>query len=146
MNIHQSAAVSPQSPYKKLSLKSYHIKYYGLIVVFFMMIASVKVYVNYATIQSSIAEIKHETADMERHTQYISLQTYAYALPKAAQFIAHDNSVLYEGERVFMLVNAPVVATGTTVALTGEKALYSKQVLMAPWYSWIVYFGTKMNK
>jgi hypothetical protein len=61
MNQQGTRALSPQSPYKKRTLKSYHIKYFGMFFVIFMMLSAIRVFVNYATIQSSIQQVVQET-------------------------------------------------------------------------------------
>lgn len=139
----QVNAMLPQSPYKKWTLKPYHIKYYGLIAVFFMMISAVKVFVNYATIQTSIARVSAERESIARHKQYSALQAYAYTIPEAAQFIAHDNSLLLPGEHIFLFTQ------GTGAAATwidqGTQGIQPEIPEMSPWQSWIYYFAQKME-
>lgn len=141
-----SRALLPQSPYKKWRLKPYHIKYYWLIAVFLMMIAAIKVFINYATIQSSIEQVVKDTLSLSRHKQYVALQSYVYRLPEADQFIAHDNWILMPGERVFMkvlwtwTVNTWAVQTGSI--LTPEDITERG---LSPVVSWIEYFSKKMD-
>jgi hypothetical protein len=59
-----------------------------------MMISAVRVFVNYATIQTSIARVVAERESISRHKQYAALQAFAYTIPEASLFIAHDNNVL----------------------------------------------------
>jgi hypothetical protein len=102
-NMNQTArAALPQSPYKKFTLKPSHIKYYGPIFVFLIMIAAIKVFLNYATIQTSIQQIKKETQMIQRRTQYEGLQKYMYSRPESQVFMAHDNGVLLEKERIIV--------------------------------------------
>lgn len=104
-------ALSPQSPYKKQRLKPYHIKYYGLIAVVLMMIAAIQVWANYGNIQSSIATVREEKELLMRRQQYSALQAYVYSLPVSKIFIAHDNGILADNERV-------IIAWSWTVAKT----------------------------
>jgi hypothetical protein len=137
-------ALLPQSPYKKRKLKPYHIKYYWLIVVFLMMIASIKVFINYATIQTSIEQVMKDTISISRHKQYAALQLYAYRLPEAEQFIAHDNGIVINGERIFVKTTWPKSLSGSiqTWSIIPET-IVKKEV--SPFRSWMQYFSNKMN-
>ncbi len=108
-----NSGLAPQSPYKKWRLKPYHIKYYGLVFVFLIMIASIKVFINYATMQWSIEQVIKETLSLARHKQYKSIQAYVYSLPESAVFVAHDNSIVLPWERVFFLQSTPDSASNT---------------------------------
>ena len=59
-----------------------------------MMIAAIKVFINYATIQTSIEQVMKDTISISRHKQYISLESYVYRLPEAQKFMAHDNGIV----------------------------------------------------
>ncbi len=104
MEANQGHALLPQSPYKKRTLKPYHIKYYGLIFVVFMMIAAIQIFVNYATIQTSIIDVTREREQISRHTAYLSLQAFIYTLPESKIFMAHDNSILLPNERIITTI------------------------------------------
>ena len=58
------------------------------------MISAIKVFVNYAKIQTSIAQVIAERENISRHKQYSAIQAFSYTMPEAQQFIAHDNSSL----------------------------------------------------
>ncbi len=152
MEAHQWHALLPQSPYKKRTLKPYHIKYYWLILVIFMMIAAIQVFVNYATIQTSIVNVTREKAEIERHKAYLSLQAYVYTLPESKIFIAHDNSILQQWERIMTKVSLPDVITSswdtqTWSMLTGDLIQsWTVNHLVPPWKSWVLYFWEKMDK
>lgn len=155
--IKTARAALPQSPYKKFVLKPHHIKYYGPILAFFMMIAAIKVFLNYATIQTSIAQVRKETMTIQRRTQYASLQAYMYARPESQLFIAHDNGVLLERERIMvsMISETPqssgwVENTGTLIVPTSSSwatisAAERTQELLPPWKSWIRYIAERMD-
>lgn len=139
-------ALLPQSPYKKRSLKPYHIKYYGLIAVFLMMITAVKVFINYATIQTSIAQVMKDTINIWRHRQYKLLQSYIYRLPESSQFIAHDNSILLPWERVFTRIVGTWSIAWSWSAANKDALISQAQAQLSPFMSWIQYFGKKMAR
>lgn len=102
MHTEQPHTLLPQSPYKRRHLKPYHIKYYGMVAVLFMMFWAIQVFVNYATMQTSITDVMQEKDEIHRHTSYLALQTVIYSLPESAIFVAHDNGMLLPGERIMM--------------------------------------------
>lgn len=110
------------------------------------MIASIKVFINYATIQTSIEQVMKDTISISRHKQYVALQSYVYRLPEAEQFIAHDNGIVLPWERVFVKVQWTwTVLSGATQ--TG--ALSSQEISerwLSPLSSWIEYFSKKINR
>lgn len=110
------------------------------------MIAAIKVFINYATIQTSIEQVMKETISISRHKQYVALQSYVYRLPESEQFIAHDNGIVLPWERVFMKVmwtwNAMSGST-TTWWLTQQEI---SERGLSPIKSRIEYFSKKMNR
>jgi hypothetical protein len=140
-------ALLPQSPYKKRSLKSYHIKYFGMFFVILMMLSAIRVFVNYATIQSSIQQVVQETWSLFRQKQYAQIQAYVYTLPESRNFISHDNGIVLPWERVFVIVPwTGDVSTWMQNNVIETKVEDTIEKKLSPFASWIVYFGQKMNK
>lgn len=147
MEASQSRALLPQSPYKKWTLKPYHIKYYWLIAVFLMMIAAIKVFINYATIQTSIAQVIRETNDINRHKQYVAIQAFVYRLPESEIFISRDNSILLPGDRIFVKRHNTTWTVAANPASSSELSVEDvKHAALSPFMSWITYFGDKMSR
>lgn len=148
MEANQGHALLPQSPYKKRTLKPYHIKYYGLIFVVFMMIAAIQIFVNYATIQTSIVNVTRERDEISRHTAYLSLQSFIYTLPESKIFMAHDNSILLPNERIMTSIKLTPTSPGTgeSIATWNSISTWNNTTLTKPWKSWVLYFGEKMSK
>lgn len=140
-------ALLPQSPYKKRSLKSYHIKYFGVFFVILMMLSAIRVFINYATIQSSIQQVVQETWSLFRQKQYAQIQAYVYTLSESRNFISHDNGIVLPWERVFVIVpwtgDVSTWVQNSVVEVSKEETIEKK---LSPIASWIVYFGQKMNK
>ncbi len=117
-----------------------------------MMIAAIQVFVNYATIQTSIIYVTREKAEIERHKAYLALQAYVYTLPESKVFIAHDNSILQPWERIMTRISfAEPTTTGAntqTWAIWTWETIWSwnASAVVAPWKSWVLYFGEKMDK
>lgn len=140
-------ALLPQSPYKKRSLKSYHIKYFGVFFVILMMLSAIRVFVNYATIQSSIQQVIQETWSLFRQKQYAQIQAYVYTLPESKNFISHDNGIVLPWERVFVIVpGTGDIASWMQNNVVETKVEDAVEKKLSPFASWIVYFGQKMNK
>ena len=112
------SALSPQSPFKKRELKPAHIKYGGAIFAFLMMIGAIRVFLNYATIQSSIEHVVKERAAIMQHEQYSALQAYVYSLPISKTFIAHDNGILLPGEKIMREMGKEEIAILTASSLS----------------------------
>ncbi len=147
MEATQGHALLPQSPYKKRSLKPYHVKYYGVIFVVFMMIAAVQIFVNYATIQTSIASVTREREEIIRHTAYLSLQSFVYTLPESKVFMAHDNSILLQNERIMSNIKIIPINQTWSAQSTGEViTTWNNTTITKPWKSWVLYFADKMSK
>lgn len=151
---------------RKWRLKPAHIKYGGAVLVFFMMIAAIRVFLNYANIQASIEHVIEERDNIIKDEQYESIRAYMYSQPISRTFIAHDNGVLFPWEKVVVKIPAEKTAeifpqatwdqltgdllTGSDLnVLTGslstgeqyENWLYS----LPSWRSWVLYFGQKIQ-
>ncbi len=152
------SALSPQSPFKKRELKPAHIKYGGAVLAFFMMIGAIRVFLNYATIQSSIEHVIQERETILRHEQYSALQAYVYSLPISKTFIAHDNGILFPWEKIMREMakeDIAILGSGSswniTWMLTEDFSSWWKiqnldnQIFtgLPAWKSWVVYFGKK---
>lgn len=139
-------ALLPQSPYKRRTLKPYHIKYYWLIAVFLMMIAAIKVFINYATIQTSIEQVIKDTVSISRHKQYVALQAFVYRLPESEQFIAHDNGIVLRWERVFVKLQWTWSVLSWSVQTWEMLSPELTAKSLTPISSWIYYFSNKMKR
>lgn len=116
------SALAPKSPYKKRTFKPAHIKYGGAFLAFFMMIGAIRVFLNYATIQSSIEHVIQERENIIRQEQYSALQAYVYSLPISKTFISHDNGILLPGEKIMREVTPKEAITlATQTATTGGE-------------------------
>lgn len=172
MDQNNLVALWPQSPYKKWQLKLSHVKYWGAVLAFFMMIGAIRVFLNYATLQANIEHVIDERENIIRQEQYSALQAYVYSLPISETFIAHDNGILLQGERIMLRMKPEEIAivqppqdqaalswqVWTWAQWTGGNLVGSwwnnwkssdeqKDFLesLPSWKSWVVYFGQKMD-
>ncbi len=110
------------------------------------MIAAIKVFINYATIQTSIEQVMKDTISISRHKQYVALQSYVYRLPESEQFISHDNGIVLPGERVFMKVIWTWAVSSWVVQTWALSPQEVTERWLSPITSWIEYFSKKMNR
>lgn len=110
------------------------------------MIRAIKVFINYATIQTSIEQVMKDTISISRHKQYVALQAFVYRLPESEQFIAHDNGIVLPGERVFMKVMWTWAVSSGTVQTWALSPQEITERGLTPITSWIEYFSKKMNR
>ena len=158
------SALSPQSPFKKREFKPAYIKYGGAFLAFLMMIGAIRVFLNYATIQSSIEHVIEEREMIMQHEQYSALQAYVYSLPISKTFIAHDNGILLPWEKIMRKMEKGEVAILQGLSGNGqsgskstsdswsqsiqESSWWSMEQMfygLPAWKSWVVYFGKKMG-
>jgi hypothetical protein len=73
------------------------------------------------------------------------LQSFAYAIPEAQLFIAHDNNLLLPWELIFTFTTWTwSLVTSWTTQLPMNETVPTQQ--LSPVRSWIYYFARKMER
>ncbi len=101
---------------KRLSAKNYFFFKYGLLVLnLFLMVISIRTYVNYSAILISIDSIKYQITQLEKEISFLEqIEKPLLNSPYALEFIAHETNKLLPWERFVQLLDqAPDQALST---------------------------------
>ncbi len=124
---------------------------YGLFFfMIFMMITSIKVYLNYANIQQNITDVKAKIVQRQKDMLYLHLQNAYYHSPYAEKLTAHQEGILLPGEQFILFEhidpNGPIVATGSNTVSTGVVSTIITGWSLSPLDSRRDYLQQKIDK
>lgn len=90
-----------------------YIKYGLFILAIILMIGSIRTYINYLNIQTSIETVREETQQIEEQKRYEEKFVIPYEQTYLAEyFLAHENNILLEGEYIIRFdIGAPNIQT-----------------------------------
>jgi len=90
-------------------------KYGLLIVAVIMMIVAIKTYINYLNIETSIADVKNQTRQIELQKNYEPKFLVAYESSfRSDIFMMHENNILAKGEFIIQFQEStPIVDANT---------------------------------
>ncbi len=103
-------------------------KYGLLIVAVIMMIVAIKTYINYLNIETSIADVKNQTSQIQLQKNYEQKFLVAYESSfRSDIFMMHENNILAKGEFIVQFQEStPIVDANTwdqdTPTLTPPEA------------------------
>ena len=119
---------------------------YGLRVVFFVaMIFAIRTYVNYLTVVDSIETVDARTASVQNEMDYAqNFQKKYLASDYGYLFLAHDNSMIFNGEEIILFKSSEdVVDTWFNADLTHipyRPTEEEQRKMMEPMKAWNLYF------
>ena len=119
---------------------------YGLRVVFFIaMIFAIRTYVNYLTVVDSIETVNVRTASVQNEMDYAqNFQKKYLASDYGYLFLAHDNSMIFNGEEIILFKSSEdVVETWFNTDLTHipyRPTEEEQRKMMEPMKAWNLYF------
>ena len=125
---------------------------YGLWVVFFItMIFAIRTYVNYLAVVDSIETVNARTASVQNEMDYAqNFQKKYLASDYGYLFLAHDNSMIFDGEEIILFKSSEdVVETWFNTDLTHipyRPTEEEQRKTMEPMKAWNLYLSETWDK
>jgi len=125
---------------------------YGLWVVFFItMIFAIRTYVNYLAVVDSIETVNARTASVQNEMDYAqNFQKKYLASDYGYLFLAHDNSMIFNGEEIILFKSSEdVVETWFNTDLTHipyRPTEEEQRKTMEPMKAWNLYLSETWDK
>ncbi len=125
---------------------------YALRVVFFIaMIFAIRTYVNYLTVVDSIETVNARTASVQNEMDYAqNFQKKYLASDYGYLFLAHDNSMIFNGEEIILFKSSEdVVETWFNTDLTHipyRPTEEEQRKMMEPMKAWNLYLSETWDK
>lgn len=125
---------------------------YGLRVVFFVaMIFAIRTYVNYLTVVDSIETVNARTVSVQNEMDYAqNFQKKYLASDYGYLFLAHDNSMIFNGEEIILFKSSEdVVETWFNTDLTHipyRPTEEEQRKMMEPMKAWNLYLSETWAK
>ena len=125
---------------------------YALRVVFFVaMIFAIRTYVNYLTVMESIETVNARTASVKNEMDYAqNFQKKYLASDYGYLFLAHDNSMIFDGEEIILFKSSEdVVETWFNTDLTHipyRPTEEEQRKMMEPMEAWNLYLSETWGK
>ena len=125
---------------------------YGLWVVFFItMIFAIRTYVNYLAVVDSIETVNARTASVQNEMDYAqNFQKKYLASDYGYLFLAHDNSMIFDGEEIILFKSSEdVVETWFNTDLTHipyRPTEEEQRKAMEPMKAWNLYLSETWDK
>jgi len=125
---------------------------YGLWVVFFItMIFAIRTYVNYLAVVDSIETVNARTASVQNEMDYAqNFQKKYLASDYGYLFLAHDNSMIFNGEEIILFKSSEdVVETWFNTDLTHipyRPTEEEQRKAMEPMKAWNLYLSETWDK
>ena len=125
---------------------------YALRVVFFIaMIFAIRTYVNYLTVVDSIETVNTRTASVQNEMDYAqNFQKKYLASDYGYLFLAHDNSMIFNGEEIILFKSSEdVVETWFNTDLTHipyRPTEEEQRKMMEPMKAWNLYLSETWDK
>jgi len=121
------------------------IKYALRVVVFVAMIFAIRTYVNYLTVMDSIETVNARTESVQNEMDYAqNFQKKYLASDYGYLFLAHDNSMIFNGEEIILFKSSEdVVETWFNTDLTHipfRPSEEEQRKMMEPMKAWNLYF------
>ena len=121
------------------------IKYALRVVVFIAMIFAIRTYVNYLTVMDSIETVNARTESVQNEMDYAqNFQKKYLASDYGYLFLAHDNSMIFNGEEIILFKSSEdVVETWFNTDLTHipfRPSEEEQRKMMEPMKAWNLYF------
>ena len=119
---------------------------YGLRAIFFVaMIFAIRTYVNYLTVMDSIETVNARTESVQNEMDYAqNFQKKYLASDYGYLFLAHDNSMIFNGEEIILFKSSEdVVETWFNTDLTHipfRPSEEEQRKMMEPMKAWNLYF------
>ena len=127
------------------------IKYWLWIAFFVAMIFAIRTYVNYLTVIDSIETVNTRTASVQNEMDYAqNFQKKYLASDYGYLFLAHDNSMIFDGEEIILFKSSEdVVETWFNTDLTHipyRPTEEEQRKMMNPMDAWNLYFREIWSK
>ena len=125
---------------------------YGLRIVFFIaMIFAIRTYVNYLAVVDSIETVNARTASVQNEMDYAqNFQKKYLASDYGYLFLAHDNSMIFDGEEIILFKSSEdVVETWFNTDLTHipyRPTEEEQRKMMEPMKAWNLYLSETWDK
>ncbi len=125
---------------------------YALRVVFFIaMIFAIRTYVNYLTVMDSIETVNARTASVQNEMDYVqNFQKKYLASDYGYLFLAHDNSMIFNGEEIILFKSSEdVIETWFNADLTHipyRPTEEEQRKMMGPMKAWNLYLSETWSK
>ena len=125
---------------------------YALRVVFFIaMIFAIRTYVNYLTVVDSIETVNARTVSVQNEMDYAqNFQKKYLASDYGYLFLAHDNSMIFNGEEIILFKSSEdVVETWFNTDLTHipyRPTEEEQRKMMEPMKAWNLYLSETWDK
>lgn len=121
------------------------IKYALWILLFLAMIFAIRTYVNYLAVVESIETVNARTASVQNEMDYAqNFQKKYLASDYGYLFLAHDNSMIFDGEEIILFKSSEdVVETWFNADLTHipyRPTEEEQRKMMDPMDAWNLYF------
>ena len=127
------------------------IKYALRVVVFVAMIFAIRTYVNYLTVMDSIETVNSRTASVQNEMDYAqNFQKKYLASDYGYLFLAHDNSMIFDGEEIILFKSSEdVVESWFNADLTHipyRPTEEEQRKMMDPMDAWNLYLSETWDK
>lgn len=127
------------------------IKYTLWVALFIAMIFAIRTYVNYLTVVESIETVNARTASVQNEMDYAqNFQKKYLASDYGYLFLAHDNSMIFDGEEIILFKSSEdVVETWFNADLTHipyRPTEEEQRRNMEPMKAWNLYFSETLAK
>ena len=125
---------------------------YALRVVFFVaMIFAIRTYVNYLTVMESIETVNARTASVKNEMDYAqNFQKKYLASDYGYLFLAHDNSMIFNGEEIILFKSSEdIVETWFNADLTHipyRPTEEEQRKMLEPMKAWNLYLSETWSK
>ena len=127
------------------------IKYWLRVIVFWVGIFAIKTYVNYVNVVDSIETVNARTASVQNEMDYAqNFQKKYLASDYGYLFLAHDNSMIFDGEEIILFKSSwDVVETWFNANLTHipyRPTEEEQRKMMEPMKAWNLYLSETWDK
>ena len=127
------------------------IKYALWVALFIAMIFAIRTYVNYLTVVDSIETVNDRTASVQNEMDYAqNFQKKYLASDYGYLFLAHDNSMIFDGEEIILFKSSEdVVESWFNADLTHipyRPTEEEQRKMMEPMKAWNIYFKEIWSK
>ena len=127
------------------------IKYALWIIFFIVMIIAIRTYVNYLTVMDSIETVNTRTASVQNEMDYAqNFQKKYLASDYGYLFLAHDNSMIFNGEEIILFKSSEdVVESWFNADLTHipfRPSEEEQRKMMEPMKAWNLYLKEIWSK
>ena len=127
------------------------IKYALWVALFIAMIFAIRTYVNYLTVMDSIETVNSRTASVQSEMDYAqNFQKKYLASDYGYLFLAHDNSMIFDGEEIILFKSSEdVVESWFNADLTHipyRPTEEEQRKMMDPRESWHLYLKETWSK